>query len=118
MFFPKLYTDEDVDPLLASILREKGFDTVSCHESRRYGKTDEAQLQFATQNSRVLLTHNIRDFCLLAKQWATHNRSHAGIILAPQVPFSMLLHATIRVLGSHVDQSLDNQVIWLRLGKS
>lgn len=43
MAFPKLYTDEDVDPLLAGVLREKGFDAMSCHQSRMWGQTDNHQ---------------------------------------------------------------------------
>ena len=115
MAFPKLYTDEDVDPLLAGVLREKGFDAMSCHQSRMWGQTDEAQLQFAAKHPRVILTHNIRDFCLLAREWAKKEKMHSGIILSRQGHFSKLLPATIKLLGISREQSIQNQVIWLKI---
>ncbi len=115
MIFPKLYTDEDVDPLLANVLREKGFDVLSCHQCGMWGQSDEAQLEFSTKNQRALLTHNIRDFCLLARGWTEKNKRHSGIVLSKQTHFSELLRATIRFLGTTNERLLQNQVVWLKI---
>jgi len=38
----KLYLDEDVDPLLARVLRDRGFDCVSTRDAKNLGSSDEA----------------------------------------------------------------------------
>lgn len=45
-------------------------------------QSDEAQLEFALQESRVLITHNRVDFEDLAVTWWAQQRDHAGIVLA------------------------------------
>lgn len=52
----KLYLDEDVDPLLAEVLRDRGLDCISTHESGNRGHTDFDQLVFATRQGRTILT--------------------------------------------------------------
>jgi len=39
-----LYLDEDVDPLLARVLRERGYDCMSTQEAQNRGITDAEQL--------------------------------------------------------------------------
>lgn len=41
-FFIELYLDEDVDVLLAELLRARGFKVTTTQESRQLGATDEA----------------------------------------------------------------------------
>ena len=57
----KLYLDEDVDPLLASVLRERGIDCLSTREASNLGRSNAEQLAFATDHSRTILTLNVRD---------------------------------------------------------
>ena len=42
---------------------------------------DEDVLAFATQDERIVITHNVRHFVVLARTWAEARRSHAGLIL-------------------------------------
>ena len=42
-----LLLDEDVRPLLADILRQRGYDAVHVLELKRTGKSDIDQLEFA-----------------------------------------------------------------------
>ncbi len=57
----KLYLDEDVDPLLAKVIRDKGHDVLSTHEAKMHKSDDYKQIDFATSQGRAILTHNIRD---------------------------------------------------------
>ena len=43
---------------------------------------DEAVLPFAATEERVVVTHNIRHFAPLFREWAEGGRTHAGCILA------------------------------------
>ena len=45
------------------------------------GLQDELVLELATQERRVLVTRNSRDFAPLARTWAEAGREHAGLIL-------------------------------------
>lgn len=48
-------------------------------EAGRTGKTDPEQLVYATAQHRAILTHNIRDFRDLNKQYRDEGRDHFGI---------------------------------------
>ncbi len=48
------------------------------------GESDTGHLEFAAREGRALLTHNIRDFRVLHKDWMEAGRAHSGIILVHQ----------------------------------
>ena len=84
----KIYLDEDVRPLLAEVLRSRGYDVVSCVERGFFGLSDKEQLNIAIKERRAILTHNIKDFVQLHKKL---EGADFGIILSDQIPFSVLL---------------------------
>ena len=45
------------------------------------GLTDAQVLALATEDGRILVTRNGRDFEPLAREWAESSRQHAGLIL-------------------------------------
>jgi hypothetical protein len=45
------------------------------------GLDDDDVLALATEARRILVTHNVSDFPRILREWATANRSHAGVIL-------------------------------------
>lgn len=45
------------------------------------GLDDESVLALAYEDRRVLVTHNIRDFPDIVREWAAAQRPHAGVIL-------------------------------------
>lgn len=68
--------DECTGPRVASWLREQGHDVVSVYESCR-GASDEAILQRATTEGRVLITYD-KDF---GEMVFREKQAHQGIIL-------------------------------------
>ena len=42
--------------------------------------TDEHLLAYAAAEERLVVTENIADFAILAKQWAVELRAHAGLV--------------------------------------
>ena|SRR5258708_6858967 len=78
----RVYLDEDVDVLLAPLLIAHGVDCLTTLAAGNRGRTDEEQLAFACQESRVIITHNRTDFEDLAVAWWTLHRDHAGILAA------------------------------------
>jgi len=109
-----LYLDEDIDPLLAQVLRDRGFDCVSARESHTLGRSDHEQLDFATSHGRIILTFNVKDFVRLAAESAISGRHHAGIIVSDHLPFRELLRRILVLLQRHAHADLANRLLWLQ----
>lgn len=109
----RLYLDESVSVALAAVLRQHGIDCLTAREAGHLGATDEFHLSFATNENRALFTHDTRDFLRLATVWNTARRTHAGILLAHQVPLRELMLRFRAFLFRHQVTDLSNQVLWL-----
>ena len=108
-----LLLDEDVRVTLGEILRQRGYDVIHVLEADRAGKTDPDQLAYAASQQRAILTHNIRDFILLNKQYHDEGKEHFGIVLSDQVPLRELLRRTLRFLSRHAAEDVNNNALWL-----
>jgi len=58
----RLYLDEDVNPLPAASLRQRGHDASRVHELNRRGVADRKHFDYATIDDRTIMTFNIRDY--------------------------------------------------------
>ena len=108
-----LLLDEDVPILLAQVLRQRGYDVVHATEAGLSGASDEKVFEFALDSGRALLTHNVADFLNLTDRYAEEGRTHAGLFLAPHLPFAELLRRTLRAFRDRKEQDLASAVIWL-----
>jgi predicted nuclease of predicted toxin-antitoxin system len=106
----KIYLDEDVRPLLAEILRDRGYDVISCVEKKIFGLSDEEQLKTAINDERAFLTHNIKDYIQLHKKL---KGEHFGIILSDQISFSVVLRRLLKFLATTSLENLRGKLIWL-----
>ena len=106
----RLYLDEDVRPLLAEILRSRGYDAVSSVERGQIGAIDEQQMLISIKEERVILTHNVRDFVKLHYKF---NDVHSGIIVSNQIPFKVLLRRVLKLLSSLSPEDVKGSLIWL-----
>lgn len=109
----KLFLDEDVRPLLAAILRQRGYGVAHVLEVNRAGKSDPEQSSYAVSQGRAMFTHNIRDYLLLDRKYRTQGKEHYGIIVSDQVPLRELLRRTLRCLSRYTAEEVRNQMIWL-----
>jgi len=114
MPLPKLYLDEDVDPLLAIILVDRGYDVQTTEGAGMRSASDEEQLEWAVGQGRAVITHNVRHFVALAKNYANSGRAHCGIIVSDQIPLRELLRRVLRLLDRYAAAELHNQLIWLQ----
>jgi predicted nuclease of predicted toxin-antitoxin system len=70
-------------------LREKGHDVRALdRELVHEGLDDEEVLAIASEDERILVTHNVADFPEILRDWATAGRSHAGVILVDGIDHS------------------------------
>ncbi|MBV9384927.1 MAG: DUF5615 family PIN-like protein [Chroococcidiopsidaceae cyanobacterium CP_BM_ER_R8_30] len=56
--FIELYLDEDVDVLVAALLRARGFVATTAQELGQLQKSDKEQLAYAVSQHKTFLTHN------------------------------------------------------------
>lgn len=110
----QLYLDEDVDPLLAQVLRNRGVNCLSTQEAQNRGKSDKDQLSFAVNQGRAFLTFNVRDFVQISQNYAIEGKKHSGIILSQHLAFRELLRRTLLLLQKHSQEELANRTVWLQ----
>ena len=109
----KLYLDESVSVALAAVLRQHGVDCLTARDADNLGADDDFQLLCATQQNRVILTHDTRDSLHLASMWAAARRNHAGILLVHQAGLSVLLLRFRAFQFRHQQAEFLNQILWL-----
>lgn len=69
-------------PSVGGPLNEKGHDVRALdQEPELEGLEDEDVLALATEDGRILVTHNVADFPEILREWGSGGRSHAGVIL-------------------------------------
>ncbi len=79
---PRLYLDEDITPLLARLLPDRGHDVISCRDIGATGITDDDQLDRATELGRAILSSNYDDFIRISRECVRDARGHSGIIVS------------------------------------
>jgi len=63
-------------------LRKRGHDVRGvADEPELEGLEDEAVLELAALDERILITRNSRDFAPICRAWAEAGREHAGVVL-------------------------------------
>ena len=80
--FIELYLDEDVDVLIADLMRARGFKATTTREAGRTGSADKDQLAYAVSLRKTFFTHNREDFERLAGEYFAAGKEHHGIIIA------------------------------------
>lgn len=78
----KYYLDTHIDKQVALQLRKHGVDVVRCEEVGLATASDEAHLQYAVAERRVLVTKD-SDFIELHEQWQAQGQWHCGIFFCP-----------------------------------
>jgi len=79
--FIDLYLDEDVDVLIADLLRARGFKATTTQEAGQLGNSDESQLAYAVNRQKAFFTHNRTDIERIAEEYFATGKEHHGIII-------------------------------------
>lgn len=89
----RLYADENIEIEVVQALRVFGHDVVTTRDAGRDNQRepDELVLAFATEQDRIVVTHNRWDYIKLHRKTPVH----AGIIICTHNPDSAALAACI-----------------------
>jgi len=110
MAIVRLYVDEDASEAAVIVgLRARGVDLVTTIEANRCGTSDDAQLDFATEQGRAIYTFNAGDFARLHREFLDQGRSHAGIVLIPEQRYS--IGQKVRRLAAFVQSSTAESMV-------
>lgn len=94
--------------VIATALRKAGHDVLALTEEPALEGLDDALvLELAAREQRIPVTHNIRDFAPLLREWGESGRSHPGCVLVhglDHADFGRLLGGLDRQFGARPTQ--------------
>ncbi len=112
----RLYLDEDsMDQDLVQALRVRGVDLMTPQEAGMLAREDREQLDYATDQGRVLYSFNVGHFYQLHTTYLTTGKTHAGIILSPQQRYSAgeQMRRLLKLIAMKRAEDMQNQVEFL-----
>ena len=108
--FIDLYLDEDVNVLIADLVRARGFRVTTTQAAGQKATTDANQLAFATSQGKAILTHNRVHFEALAQRYFEEKKTHSGIIIAVRRPPKELSRRILVLLDTLTADEIENQI--------
>jgi predicted nuclease of predicted toxin-antitoxin system len=113
----KLYLDENLSPRIAEILRSRRIDAVSAFTLGNVRLDDRAQFRRALGDGRVLVTTDVKDFSVIAREAVAANVEHPGIIVIPRSfrtdEFSAIA-AAVAAIVKRYPRGLDGALVYAR----
>src|SRR5215510_2648454 len=111
--FVELYLDEDVDILVADLVRARSFQATTTQEARQTGKSDAEQFAYAVTQQKTTLTHNRIDFETLVQKYFTTGQMHYGVIIAVRRSPYEIARRLLTVLNQVTADEMRNQVRYI-----
>lgn len=106
----RLFLDAHVSGrVIARALRERGHDVRAANEeSQLDGWEDDALLELAADEERIMITFNVRDFPRIVGEWAAAGKHHAGCLILVGIDhgeFGLVLRVIEGALASRSDHA-------------
>ena len=116
-----LLLDHHYSPLIARILRERGFDVVAANEVGLETEPDDGVIEWAASHQRALLTNDVPGFIRIRRGWQAEGRSHYGLLFTSYSTWprskrgiGSLSNRLDEVMRARRDvQALADQIFWL-----
>jgi hypothetical protein len=100
-----LYLDEDINILLATLLRARNINVITTLESNMLGSEDDDQLDYSTSKISAIVTHNRVHFENLYGKYIDLNKTHSGIIILIRRDVYLMAKKLSRFAITHDDIS-------------
>ena len=108
-----IYIDEDVDVLIKTLLKAKGFRVFTTLDEGMLGKSDIVQLDHAIELNSIFLSHNRVHVEELYANMVEEGKEHYGIIIATRRNVYELARMVSRFLELHNAESIRNQLWYI-----
>ena len=108
-----LYLDEDVNVLIADLLRARGFDAIAARDAGQLHLSDAEQLAYAVSQARTLVTHNRTDFEELVRSYFDLGQMHYGVIFAVRRSPQEIVQRLLVILNQVTSDEMQNQVRYI-----
>jgi predicted nuclease of predicted toxin-antitoxin system len=110
--FIELYLDEDVDVLVADLIRARGFTAITTRDIGNLHKDDDQQLAHAADNQLAFVTHNRADFEARALEYFASGKTHYGIIAVRRPPQDIVRRLLV-ILNKVTPDEMVNQIRYI-----
>ncbi len=111
--FIEVYLDEDVDVLIAELIRARGFSATTTVEAEQLHHDDDAQLAYAVAHDKTFVTHNRADFEKRAEAYFAAGHVHPGIIIAIRRSPYEIARRLLVILNNVTADEMRNQVRYI-----
>lgn len=111
--FIDLYLDEDVDVLVARLVRARGFTAQTTLEAGQLRASNAQQLAYAAGQRKALLTHNRVDFEVSHNTYVASGRQHGGLIIAKRRPAHEVASRLLLLLNRVTADEMDGQLRYI-----
>ena len=111
--FIEIYFDEDVDVVIATLLRARGFNVTTTQEAGQIGNNDEEQLSYAVSREMAFLTHNRTDFESLVGKYFAEGKDRNGVIMAVRRQPYEIAQRLLVILNYVTADEMVNQVRYI-----
>lgn len=111
--FIHLYLDEDVNVLVADLLRARGFNVITTRDAGQLHANDAAQFAYAVSQARTLVTHNRIDFEELVQSYSDSGQMHYGVIFAVRRSPQEIAQRLLTILNQVTLDEMQNQVRYI-----
>jgi Domain of unknown function (DUF5615) len=105
----RLFPDAHVSARrIATALREQHDVRAADEERELDGSDDERPLALATEEGRIMITFNAKDFARITTEWAAAGKSHAGCLLIVGIDhaeFGLILRVIDHALATRTQQT-------------
>jgi hypothetical protein len=111
----RFYIDEDSqDQSLIRALCARGVDILTVRETQTEGLADIDQLRLATQQQRVLYSHNTGDFCQIHTDFVSNGETHSGIALLSQnYSIGEQIRGILELMATKTAEEMEDQLEFL-----
>jgi predicted nuclease of predicted toxin-antitoxin system len=118
----RLLLDEHYSPRIARALRDRGHDVIAVGERADLaGVDDAALLQAAADEHRALVTNNVADLVVAARERTAGGQTHAGLVLTSdrslprtRAGIGAIVAALDALLATHLgEEALADRTCWL-----
>ena len=109
----RLFLDAHVSGRRIATALRKRHDVRAADEERELdGWEDERLLTLASEQGRIMVTFNVKDFARITTEWAAAGKSHAGCLLIVRID-----HAELGLIVRVIDHAFETRGRPSRLGR-